>query len=77
VYGVAFSRDGSRLAAGCADDTIRLWDLGTRVEVAELRGHQAYVHALVFSPDGSRLISCSGDHTVRLWDTQPLPERAP
>jgi WD40 repeat protein len=47
-----------------------------RDEVAELRGHKAYVHALAFSPDGTRLISGSGDHTVRLWDTQTLHQRA-
>jgi WD40 repeat protein len=38
--------------AGREDNTIRLWQVATRKEMAELRGHTAYVHALTFSPDG-------------------------
>jgi WD40 repeat protein/serine/threonine protein kinase len=86
VYGVAFRPDGTRLAAGCADNTIRLWDVGVaaraggkeapEAEVAELRGHDAYVHAVDWSPDGTRLISASGDFTVRIWDSLSVQERA-
>jgi WD40 repeat protein/serine/threonine protein kinase len=75
VYGMAFSPDGTRLAVGCADNTIRLWDVATRKEVAELRGHPAYVHAVAFSSDGTRLVSASGDFTVRIWDTLSPTER--
>jgi hypothetical protein len=69
-----------------ADNTIRLWDVAvaTRAggqeapdaEVAELRGHDAYVHAVDWSPDGTRLISASGDGTVRVWDSLSAQERA-
>jgi WD40 repeat protein len=86
VYGVAFSPDGTRLAAGCADNSIRLWDVATakgaggkeflEAEVAELRGHDDYVHAVAWSPDGTRLLSASGDHTVRVWDSLSPQERA-
>ena len=69
-------RLGTRLAAGCADNTIRLCDVATRQVVAELRGHTDYVHAVAFSPDGTRLVSGSGDSTVRIWDTLPLQVRA-
>ncbi|HEX5271152.1 MAG TPA: sugar-binding protein, partial [Gemmataceae bacterium] len=86
VYGVAFNPSGTRLAAACADNTIRLWDVGVAsracgqeapdAEVAELRGHDAYVHAVDWSPDGTRLISASGDGTVRVWDSLPPAVRA-
>jgi len=75
VYTVAFSPDGTRLAVGCKDNTIRLWDLTSYQQVAELRGHTDYVHAVAFSPDGTQLVSGSGDSTVRIWDTLPGKER--
>ena len=76
LYGLAFSPDGTRLVIGCGDDTIRLWDVATRREVCQLRGHESYVHAVAFSPDGARLATASGDATVRLWDTVPPSLRA-
>jgi WD40 repeat protein len=76
VYGVAFSPDGTRLAAACRDNTVRLWDVAAHEEVAELRGHTDYVHAVAFSPDGTRLASASGDFDVRLWDTLSPQGRA-
>ena len=75
VYGVAFSPDGTRLAAGCADGSIRLIDVVRREQVAELRGHSDYVHAVAWSPDGTRLVSVSGDFTVRVWDSLSLAAR--
>jgi WD40 repeat protein len=76
VLGLAFSPDGTRLAAGCRDNTIRLIDVATWQEVAELRGHTDYVHAVAWSPDGTRLVSGSGDGTVRIWDSLSVQERA-
>ena len=76
VYGVAFSPDGTRLAAGCRDNTVRLIDVASRQEVAELHGHTDYVHAVAWSPDGTRLVSGSGDFTVRVWDSLSAQERA-
>jgi WD40 repeat protein len=73
---LAFSPDGTRLAAGCADNTIRLIDVASRQEVAELRGHTDYVHAVAWSPDGTRLVSASGDFTLRVWDSLSVQERA-
>jgi len=73
---VAFSPDGTRLAAGCRDNTVRLFDVVSRQEVAELRGHTDYVHAVAWSPDGTRLVSGSGDFTVRVWDALSAQERS-
>jgi WD40 repeat protein len=63
---VAFNPDGTRLAAGCRDNTIRLIDVARRQQVAELYDHTAYFHAVAWSPDGTRLVSGSGDYTVRV-----------
>jgi WD40 repeat protein len=75
TYGIAFTPDGTRLATGCADNSIRFWDVLTGQEVTELRSHGSYVKAVTFSPDGTRLASASGDNTVRVWDTLSARER--
>ena len=65
---LSFSPDGSRLASGSYDHTVRLWDGASGVPIATLEGHSHPVTSLSFSPYGSRLASGSYDSTVRLWD---------
>ena len=68
VCSVAFSPDGSQLASGSADCTVRLWDVRSGDCLKVLEGHQNWVMSVAFSPDGSQLASGSADRTVRLWD---------
>ncbi|EIN03683.1 WD40 repeat-like protein [Punctularia strigosozonata HHB-11173 SS5] len=71
VTSVAFSPDGSQIASGSWDSTIRIWNADTGKEIREpLRGHTRIVTSLSFSPDGKRLASASNDETVRLWDVR-------
>ena len=67
---IAFSPDGRRLASGCLDHTIKLWDVRTGHELITLRDHTDAVIALAFSPDGELLVSGSSDGTVKLWTTE-------
>jgi WD40 repeat protein/DNA-binding SARP family transcriptional activator/class 3 adenylate cyclase len=68
VFGVAFSRDGTRLATGGADGTARIWDAETGEELLRLAGHDGIVVLVDFSPDGTRLLTGGGDSTARVWD---------
>jgi WD40 repeat protein/serine/threonine protein kinase len=65
---LAVTRDGTLLASGGRDCTVRLWDPGTGRQVAELGAHLGWVESLAFSLDGRLLVSAGRDRTVKLWD---------
>ncbi|EXJ95094.1 hypothetical protein A1O1_00213 [Capronia coronata CBS 617.96] len=74
VNSVVFSRDGSRVASGSGDSTVRVWDVQTGECQHTLEGHSDWVNSVVFSRDGSRVASGSHDSTVRVWDITSATE---
>ncbi len=75
VLGVAFSSDGSMVAAGGADRSIRIWNVKTGQETLTLLGHEDEVTSVVFLPSGEELLSISRDKTARLWDLKNGEEK--
>jgi WD40 repeat protein len=68
VRGVAVSPDGSLLATGSMDGTVRVWNLSTGEKLKTLEGHSKNVNSVAFSPDSSCIVSGSDDKTVQVWD---------
>ncbi len=67
---VAFSPDGEKVASGCWDKAVRIYEVHTGKELAVLKGHRDAINGVAFSPDGDALASCSLDRTIFLWDVR-------
>lgn len=67
VTAVAFGPDGKHLATASSDQTVKLWEVATGMELRTLRGHEGAVTSVAFSPDGERLVTGSADRTAKLW----------
>lgn len=81
VFGLAFTADGLRLAAGSQDRSTRVWDVpapgsgpGSPAVIggapAAPDGPASYVNAVGLSPDGQWLATGSADNQVRLYDAR-------
>jgi WD40 repeat protein/transcriptional regulator with XRE-family HTH domain len=68
VFSVAFSADGSFLAAGTIDGEVRLWRVADRTPILSAHGHSGLIFGLALSGDGHLVASGGPDGTVKLWE---------
>jgi WD40 repeat protein/serine/threonine protein kinase len=79
AYAAAFSPDGSVVATGGRDGSVKLFPVGAEAPTRTFAvGHP--VRAVAFSPDGQRLATGDIGNQVRLWEVasgRPLATLAP
>ncbi|KAI0446385.1 vegetative incompatibility protein HET-E-1 [Xylaria telfairii] len=68
VHFVAISPDGSWLASGSNDKTIKMWDVLGGICTQTFEGHEGGVNSIAISPDSRWLASGSEDKTIKIWD---------
>ncbi len=66
VYGASWSADGTKIAFGCADNTLRAIDAASGKQVLYQGAHSDWVLDTVFSKEGTYLISVSRDRSMKL-----------
>jgi WD40 repeat protein len=67
-HSVAFSPDGQAVAATQVNYSVRLWNVNTGVESAQLE-HTEKVQGVVYAPHG-RLLATAAEGVIRLWDAR-------
>jgi WD40 repeat protein len=70
IFGLDFSRDGTRLVTAGGDRLIKVWDLATHKELARLEGHSAQVLSVAFNADATEIVSGGADKELNVWDVK-------
>lgn len=69
LWAVQFGSDGTLLASGGVDSTVKIWRRDSGSVVHNLK-HPIGVTTLCYSPDGKWLATGSYDAVVRIWNTE-------
>jgi WD40 repeat protein len=68
VFGASLAPDASKIAVGCADNTVHVFETATGKELYKIGNHENWVLATVFGVDSKRFVSASGDRAAKLID---------
>ena len=68
MFGAALSPDGSKVAVGCVDNTVREFETATGKELYKIGGHENWPLGIVFGIDSKRLVSVGRDRAAKLID---------
>ncbi len=70
VRSVAWNHDGTQLASGSSDNTIKIWKVDTGTLLHTLNDHRGWVNSVAWNPDGTQLASGSADKTIKIWNIE-------
>ncbi len=66
LFGASLSADGKRVAFGCSDNMVRVYELETGKELFKMGHHENWVLGTVFGADGNRIVSVGRDRAAKL-----------
>jgi WD40 repeat protein len=68
VFGASLSPDGSKVAVGCTDNSVRIVDASSGKELFKIGNHENWVLGTIFGVDGKRIVSVGRDRAAKLTD---------
>jgi WD40 repeat protein len=76
VYAITLSQNQRFLASASADNTTRLWNLDTNLQVGPLLQHEDFVRCAALSADGTVLVTGCQDSKLYTWDIHAILKEA-
>lgn len=75
IYDLVWTHRGDQIITVDDKNTIGLWDVKRREQLARFRGHVGRVNSVALSHDGNLLVTTSSDGTARIWSMKQLPRK--
>ena len=70
IFGASLSPDAKKVAAGCTDNTVRVFDAADGHELYKISSHENWVLGSVFGVDSKRFVSVGRDRAAKLVDAE-------
>lgn len=68
IHVIAVNSSSSKLIAGFAGGTLKIWDLCSGQSTRTWEGHNQQINHIAITPDDKKIISASDDSSVKVWD---------
>lgn len=72
VNSLAVTPDGRWVVSGSSDETVKVWDLNTGIEILTFEGHNFNkynsIRAVVAAPDSKQVASVASGDFIRIWN---------
>src|SRR5450631_3123383 len=65
---IAWSHDGTRIAAACLDGNCYVWEPQSGERAAVYGAHYSGASDVAWSPNDRLLVTCSFDKSLKFWD---------
>lgn len=70
VFGASLSPDAKKVAVGCSDNTVHVFEASGGRELYKISSHENWVLATVFGVDSKRFVSVGRDRAAKLVDAE-------